>query len=49
MQDRTTLNPSTIDVIVDSPSKKTKVCTIEVGLPWEFVSSEGGYNKIERI
>ena len=40
--DRTTLNPSTIDVMVDSPSK-TKTCTIQVALLWEFVSSEGGY------
>ena len=43
LEDRTTLNPSTIDVMVDSPSKKTKACTIQVALLWEFVSSEGGY------
>ena len=43
LEDRTTLNQSTIDVMVDSPSKKTKACTIQVVLLCEFVSSEGGY------
>ena len=36
--DRTTLYPSTIDVKVDSPSKKQVAL-----LWWEFVPSEGGY------
>ena len=49
-QDRTTLNPSTIDVMVDSPSKKQKPARYK--LPFSgnlFLVRVVIYDKIERI
>ena len=43
-EDRTTLNASTTDVIVDSLSNKTNDCTIQVDLLWELDSREHGYS-----
>ena len=44
-------NPFMSDVMADSPSKKTKDCTIQVALHWKLVTSEGVviYDKIEGI
>ena len=50
LEDRTTLNPSTIDVMVDSPSKKQK--SARYMLPSSgnlFLVRVVIYNKIERI
>ena len=50
LEDRTTLNPSTIDVMVDSPSKKQKPARYK--LPFSgnlFLVRVVIYDKIERI
>ena len=40
--DDTPLNPSTIDVMVGSSSKKTNACARHVAVFWEFISSGAG-------
>ena len=50
LEDRTTLNPSTIDVMVDSPSKKQKAARYKLPSSGNlFLVRVVIYDKIERI
>ena len=49
LEDRTTLNPSTIDVMVDSPSKKQKPARYKLPSGNLFLVRVVIYDQIERI